>query len=304
MLNQIKIGKSAVETTTLGLGTNKVGGHNLFEGLEDQDGYEVVRTALDSNIKLLDTAYAYGYGRSEEIIGDVIKDYDRSNITIATKAAQDVNLDYKPNNNPEFLTQQIDHALKRLKTDYIDIFYIHFPDETTNKAEAIEALVKARDAGKIKAIGVSNFSLEQIKEANADDVIDVVEDHYSLVHRDAEKELIPYLNEHNITFVPYFPLASGILTGKYAKTDSGKFNQYSQAEFDQIIDAVEKVRRIAESKDATVAQVVLAWYLKNPNLGVVIPGARKAEQVKSNVKATAIELSDQEYHQIDAWFKF
>lgn len=304
MLNQIKIGKSAVETTTLGLGTNKVGGHNLFEGLENQDGYEVVRTALDSNIKLLDTAYAYGYGRSEEIIGDVIKDYDRSNITIATKAAQDVNLDYKPNNNPEFLTQQIDHALKRLKTDYIDIFYIHFPDETTNKAEAIEALVKARDAGKIKAIGVSNFSLEQIKEANADDVIDVVEDHYSLVHRDAEKELIPYLNEHNITFVPYFPLASGILTGKYAKTDSGKFNQYSQAEFDQIIDAVEKVRRIAESKDATVAQVVLAWYLKNPNLGVVIPGARKAEQVKSNVKATAIELSDQEYHQIDAWFKF
>ncbi|MGY1575746.1 aldo/keto reductase [Pediococcus pentosaceus] len=304
MLNQIKIGKSAVETTTLGLGTNKVGGHNLFEGLEDQDGYEVVRTALDSNIKLLDTAYAYGYGRSEEIIGDVIKDYDRSNITIATKAAQDINLDYKPNNNPEFLTQQIDHALKRLKTDYIDIFYIHFPDETTNKAEAIEALVKARDAGKIKAIGVSNFSLEQIKEANADDVIDVVEDHYSLVHRDAEKELIPYLNEHNITFVPYFPLASGILTGKYAKTDSGKFNQYSQAEFDQIIDAVEKVRGIAESKDATVAQVVLAWYLKNPNLGVVIPGARKAEQVKSNVKATAIELSDQEYRQIDAWFKF
>ncbi|MEE6728918.1 aldo/keto reductase [Pediococcus pentosaceus] len=304
MLNQIKIGKSAVETITLGLGTNKVGGHNLFEGLEDQDGYEVVRTALDSNIKLLDTAYAYGYGRSEEIIGDVIKDYDRSNITIATKAAQDVNNDYKPNNNPEFLTQQIDHALKRLKTDYIDIFYIHFPDETTNKAEAIEALVKARDAGKIKAIGVSNFSLEQIKEANADDVIDVVEDHYSLVHRDAEKELIPYLNEHNITFVPYFPLASGILTGKYAKTDSGEFNQYSQAEFDQIIDAVEKVRGIAESKDATVAQVVLAWYLKNPNLGVVIPGARKAEQVKSNVKATAIELSDQEYHQIDAWFKF
>ncbi|KAF0414168.1 aldo/keto reductase [Pediococcus pentosaceus] len=304
MLNQIKIGKSAVETTTLGLGTNKVGGHNLFEGLEDQDGYEVVRTALDSNIKLLDTAYAYGYGRSEEIIGDVIKDYDRSNITIATKAAQDVNLDYNPNNDPEFLTQQIDHALKRLKTDYIDIFYIHFPDETTNKAEAIEALVKARDAGKIKAIGVSNFSLEQIKEANADDVIDVVEDHYSLVHRDAEKELIPYLNEHNITFVPYFPLASGILTGKYAKTDSGKFNQYSQAEFDQIIDAVEKVRGIAESKNATVAQVVLAWYLKNPNLGVVIPGARKAEQVKSNVKATAIELSDQEYRQIDAWFKF
>ncbi|KAF0351826.1 aldo/keto reductase [Pediococcus pentosaceus] len=304
MLNQIKIGKSAVETTTLGLGTNKVGGHNLFEGLEDQDGYEVVRTALDSNIKLLDTAYAYGYGRSEEIIGDVIKDYDRSNITIATKAAQDVNLDYNPNNDPEFLTQQIDHALKRLKTDYIDIFYIHFPDETTNKAEAIEALVKARDAGKIKAIGVSNFSLEQIKEANADDVIDVVEDHYSLVHRDAEKELIPYLNEHNITFVPYFPLASGILTGKYAETDSGKFNQYSQAEFDQIIDAVEKVRGIAESKNATVAQVVLAWYLKNPNLGVVIPGARKAEQVKSNVKATAIELSDQEYRQIDAWFKF
>jgi myo-inositol catabolism protein IolS len=304
MLNQIKIGKSSVETTTLGLGTNKVGGHNLFDNLQDQDGYEVVKMALDSGIKLLDTAFAYGYGRSEEIIGDVIQDYDRSESTIATKAAHDPNRDYKPNNDPTFLKNQIDAALKRLKTDYIDIFYIHFPDETTNKADAIDVLVKARAEGKIKAIGVSNFTLDQIKEANVDDVIDVVEDHYSLIHRDAEKELLPYLKEHHITFVPYFPLASGILTGKYSKADYKKFDQYSKAEFEQIMNAVEKVRGIAEAKNATVAQVILAWYLKNPDVGVVIPGARKAEQVKSNVQATEINLNDQEYQQIDEWFKF
>ncbi|MFV5783445.1 aldo/keto reductase [Pediococcus acidilactici] len=303
MANLVRIGKSDVETTALGLGTNKVGGHNLFPNLKDEDGYAVVRKALDEGIQLLDTAFIYGKGRSEEIIGDVLQDYDRSKVVLATKAAQDPLHDYQPNNDPEFLTLQIDAALRRLKTDYIDIFYIHFPDETTNKYEAINALVKARKEGKIKAIGVSNFSLAQIKEANVEDVIDVVEDDYSLVHRDAEKELFPYLAEHQISFVPYFPLASGILTGKYTKKDHERFDQYSETQFNQIIEATEKVRQIAEAKQATVAQVILAWYFKNPAISVVIPGARKPEQVESNAKAMEIELSEQEYKEIDEWFK-
>lgn len=302
-MNTIKVGQSEVLTTQLGLGTNKVGGHNLFPNLQDQDGYAVVKTALDNRVQMLDTAFMYGLGRSEEIIGDVLQDYRREQVVIATKAAQDQSRNLKPNNQPAFLKKAVDDALKRLKTDYIDIFYIHFPDEKTPKAEAVAALTELKKAGKIKAVGVSNFSLAQIKAANQDGGVDIVEDHYSLVHRQAEKELLPYLTKNKITFVPYFPLASGLLTGKYNQSDSGKFTQFTSQQFQQIIDNLKFIRQIAEKHQATVAQVILAWYLKNPAIGIVIPGARKPDQVLSNAKAATIELSMEEFDQIDKLFQ-
>ncbi|MCT3398725.1 aldo/keto reductase [Lentilactobacillus hilgardii] len=303
MAQRIKIGKSTVTTTPLGLGTNKVGGHNLFDGLKDEDGVEVVKAALEDGISLLDTAYMYGLGKSEEIIGNVTQDYDRSKFVIATKAAQDPNNDLKPNNDPKFLKKSVDDALQRLQTDYIDIFYIHFPDDKTPKAEAVQALVEEKKAGKIKAIGVSNFSLDQIKEANADNQIDIVEDNYSLVHREAEKEEFPYLKEHQISFVPYFPLSSGLLTGKYTPADNSKFSRFSSRQYTAIMAALEKVKAIAVAHQATVAQTILAWYIKNQNISVVIPGARVADQVHSNAQAMDITISDDEFKQIDQLFK-
>jgi len=302
MENLIKIGNTDVTSKKIGLGTNKVGGHNLFGNLKDEDGYAVVKEAIDSGINTLDTAYMYGLGRSEEIIGDVIQNYDRSKLVIATKAAQDPDNDLKNDNSPEFLKKAVDLALKRLKTDYIDIFYIHFTDKDTPKNEAVAALNELKQAGKIKAIGVSNFSLDQIKEANKDGLVDIVEDNYSLLHRNAEKELFPYLRENNISFVPYFPLASGLLTGKYQLADDKKFTQYSEKQFADIIDSIDKVRKLADKYDATVAQVVLAWYMKNPDISIVIPGARKPEQVDQNVKSLNVELADADYKAIDAAF--
>lgn len=302
MTQTVKIGKSSVETTPLGLGTNKVGGHNLFDGLKDEDGFRVVKAALDDGISLLDTAFMYGLGKSEEIIGDVIQDYDRDQFVIASKAAQDPNNNLQPNNNPAFLKQSVDDALLRLETDYIDIFYIHFPDDKTPKAEAVQALVDEKKAGKIKAIGVSNFSLDQIKEANVDDQVDIVEDNYSLVHRQAEQAEFGYLKDHQISFVPYFPLASGLLTGKYTPADASKFKQLSSDQYQTIMDNLEVVKGIAVAHSATVAQAILAWYIKNPDISVVIPGARVADQVHSNAKAMAIDLSDAEYQQIDQLF--
>lgn len=303
MAQRIKIGKSTVTTTPLGLGTNKVGGHNLFDGLKDEDGVEVVKAALEDGISLLDTAYMYGLGKSEEIIGNVTQDYDRSKFVIATKAAQDPNNDLKPNNDPKFLKKSVDDALQRLQTDYIDIFYIHFPDDKTPKAEAVQALAEEKKAGKIKAIGVSNFSLDQIKEANADNQVDIVEDNYSLVHREAEKEEFPYLKEHQISFVPYFPLSSGLLIGKYTPADNSKFSRFSSKQYTAIMAALEKVKAIAVAHQATVAQTILAWYIKNQNISVVIPGARVADQVHSNAQAMDITISDDEFKQIDQLFK-
>lgn len=312
MTKEIYIGSSTVKTTPLGLGTNAVGGHNLFPNLDEQAGIDSVKAALDNGIKLLDTAYVYGLGRSEELISQAIKDYDRSQITIATKGAQIIQ-DGKQtlSNDPEFLKKSVEESLERLQTDYIDIFYIHFPDENTPKDEAVAALNELKQAGKIKAIGVSNFSLEQIKEANKNGQVDVVEDQYSLVDRSAEQKLFPYLRENNISFVPYFPLASGLLTGKYsnealdfAEGDiRAEDPNFQGTRFNAITDAVNSLKPIAENHNATIAQVVLAWYIKNPDVAVVIPGAKRPEQVKSNAKSLAVSLSDEEYNSIDNAFK-
>ncbi|AFR99302.1 aldo/keto reductase [Lentilactobacillus buchneri] len=302
MNNSVKIGKSEVVSGPLGLGTNKVGGHNLFDGLKDSDGEAVIKAALNDGITLLDTAFMYGLGKSEDIIGNVIQDFDRSKFVIASKAAQDPNNDLKPNNDPKFLTKSIDESLERLQTDYIDIFYIHFPDDKTPKAEAVDALAQAKKAGKIRAIGISNFNLDQIKEANQDNQVDVVENNYSLVHRDAESEIFPYLKAHQISFVPYFPLASGLLTGKYSRNDADKFSRFSPSKFNQIMDSLDQIKTIAENHQATIAQTILAWYIANPDISVVIPGARLPEQVDSNAKALDVQLSSAEFDEINGLF--
>lgn len=307
----VKIGKSNVESTPLGLGTNAVGGNNLFPNLKDETGIQIVKAGLDSGITLLDTAFAYGMGHSEELIGQAIKGYDRSKFVIATKAAQDTSDgDVKINNNPQFLKQSVEDALKRLQTDYIDIFYIHFPDDQTPKDEAVAALNEMKQEGKIKAIGVSNFSLDQIKEANKDGLVDVVEDQYSLLHRDAEKEMFDYLRENNISFVPFFPLASGLLTGKYSEVVDFPENDirhgnpdFTGERFEKIVEKVNNLKPLADKHGITTAQLVLAWYIKNPDITVVIPGAKRPEQVQSNAKALNVELSDEEYAQIDNDFR-
>lgn len=310
MVKTVKIGKSEVVSTPLGLGTNAVGGYNLFPNLNDDDGLNIVKTGIENGITLLDTAYVYGLGHSEELVGQAIKDFDRHQLVIATKGAHDFSSGEQViRNDPKFITQQVDNSLKRLGTDYIDIYYLHFPDHDTPKAEAVGALQRLREQGKIRAIGVSNFSLDQIKEANADGYVDVVEDEFSLLHQDRGADMLPYLKENNISFVPYFPLASGLLTGKYQRDTTfpdddirSQMADFQEPRYGQILTAVDAIRPIAEAHDATVAQTVIAWYIKNPLISVVIPGAKKPEQVAANAKAQDVELSDEEFKQIDDAF--
>lgn len=310
-VNLVKVGHSDVLATPLGLGTNAVGGYNLFPNLKDDDGRALVRAALDNGINLLDTAYVYGLGHSEELVGSVMKEYDRDKIVLATKGAQDFSSgDQVINNRPEFLTEQVNKSLERLGTDYIDIFYIHFPDHDTPKAEAVGALQKLKEAGKIRAIGISNFSLDQIKEANADGYVDVVEDEFSLLHQDHLTEgMLDYLHDHQISFVPYFPLASGLLTGKYdhkvdfpADDIRSQIADFSEPRFSKVLAAVDVVRPIAKAHQATIAQVILAWYMQNPLISMVIPGAKHDTQVKANARSLDIKLTDLEYRTIEQAF--
>ncbi|MFF2752886.1 aldo/keto reductase [Psychrobacillus sp. NPDC058041] len=310
MSKNVEIGKTGLFVNPLGLGTNAVGGHNLFPSLNDETGKEIVRTAINNGIDFLDTAFIYGPGRSEELIGEVLKETGkRQEIVVATKGAHKF-LDGKVivDNNPSFLKETVENSLRRLQTDYIDLFYIHFPDENTPKEEAIGSLSRLKEEGKIRAIGVSNFTLDQLKEGNQDGHIDVLQSGYNLIKREAENDLIPYANEHNISFIPYFPLASGLLTGKFDKNstfeDGRSKNPLFQGEaFDRNLEKVEQLRVIANVKNVAVSNLVLAWYLAQDTIDVIIPGAKKSEQVLDNIKTLEVQLSLQEIKEIDQIFQ-
>jgi myo-inositol catabolism protein IolS len=308
MAKRIRIGKTDLMVNPIGLGTNAVGGHNLFPNLDEEAGRDLVRAGLDNGINFLDTAFIYGPKRSEEIIGEVLKERgNRSELVIATKAAHKfVGKEVVIDNSPAFLKQSVEESLKRLQTDYIDLFYIHFPDQDTPKDEAVGLLKQLKDAGKIRAIGVSNFSIDQLKEANKNGYVDVYQGEYNLLSREAEQELFPYVTDKGISFVPYFPLASGLLTGKYdihtkLAEKRGKF--FKKDLFEQTIEKVEKIRKIATGKGVEVAHVVLAWYLTREAIDVIIPGAKRADQVIQNLKTLEVYLTDEEIEEIDRIFQ-
>lgn len=302
-----KLGKTDIKVNPIGLGTNAVGGHNLYPNLDEEQGKDVVRAAIENGVTLLDTAFIYGLGRSEELVGEVVKEYNREDVVIATKGAHYFDGDEtKLSNDPEFLKEQVENSLKRLQTDYIDLYYIHFPDEDTPKDKAVATLQELKEQGKIKAIGVSNFSLEQLKEANKDGHVDVVQLEYNLLNRKNE-EILNYTAENNITFIPYFPLVSGLLAGKYDENTT--FNdlradnpEFQGERFKENLKKVDKLRDIAKEHNVEVAHIVLAFYLTKPSLDVIIPGAKRKDQVIDNLKTLDVKLTKENLETIEELF--
>ncbi|KGR76100.1 aldo/keto reductase [Ureibacillus sinduriensis] len=310
MENRVVLGKSGLIVNPVGLGANAVGGHNLYPNLDEEVGKDLVRKAIENGMNFIDTAFSYGPARSEELIAEVLKESGkRHEVIVATKIAQKF-VDGKKliDNSPAFLRSEVEKSLKRLQTDYIDLLYLHYPDESTPKDEAIGALKQLKDEGKIRAIGVSNFTPQQLKEANKDGYVDAVQGEYNLLSRSAETDYFPYTIENNIAFIPYFPLASGLLTGKY--TAASTFNDlrnrlpYFQEEvFAKNLEKVERVRSIANQKGVDVAHIVLAWYLEQEAVTAVIPGAKNSEQVLNNLKTLDVQLTNDEILAIDLLFK-
>ncbi|OZU90629.1 oxidoreductase [Virgibacillus indicus] len=310
MTKQRELGKTGIYVNPIGLGTNAVGGHNLYPNLDEEAGKELVRAAIENGVNFIDTAFLYGPGRSEELVGEAIKETGkRDELIVATKGSvKFVGQEMQQDNTPAFLKQEVENSLKRLQTDYIDLFYIHYPDNVTPGYEAVGALKELKDQGKIRAIGLSNFSIDQLKEANRDGYVDVYQGEYNLINRSAEKELLPYTAENNITFIPFFPLASGLLAGKYNKdmtfNDLRSNMPHLKGEaFAQNLEKVERIREIAHAKNVDVAHVVLAWYLTRNSLDAVIPGAKRAEQVLDNLKTLDVQLTAEEIQAIDRTFQ-
>ena len=300
--------KANITISEIGLGTNAVGGHNLYENLNEQDGKELVSAALDLGITLFDTADIYGKGRSEELVGEVLNKYPREGFVLATKGGRHWFEDgsVKTNNHPQYLRSALENSLNRLQMDYVDLYYLHFPDNKTPLAEAIGELSRLKEEGKIRAIGISNVTLDQLLEANVHNDISVLQSPYNMLNRSAEQELLPYCVKNDISFVPYGPLAYGLLGGKYTKDfklGSGDWrisDPLFQGElFEQTLIKVDRLKGIAEEKQTTLPNLALAWLLAQDGVDTVIPGGKHKNQVATNVQATDILLTKEDLVNIE-----
>lgn len=304
--------KTNIKISEIGLGTNAVGGHNLFENLNEQDGQELVSAALDLGITFIDTADIYGKGRSEELVGEVLKNHSRDEFVLATKGGRHWFEDgsVKTDNHPQYLRGAFENSLKRLQMDYVDLYYLHFPDNETPLAESIGELSRLKEEGKIRAIGISNVTLEQLIEANVHNDISVLQSPYNMLNRSGEQDLLPYCIKNEISFIPYGPLAYGLLGGKYTKNfklgkgDWRISDPLFQGElFEQTLIKVEALKGIAEEKQTTLPNLALAWLLAQDGVDAVIPGGKHKKQVANNVKATDVLLTNEDLAYIERILK-
>ncbi|MBD2205872.1 aldo/keto reductase [Calothrix sp. FACHB-1219] len=296
------LGKSSVQITPILMGTWQAG-KKMWVGIEDADSIQTIRAAFEAGITTIDTAEVYGDGHSEQIVAEALADV-REQVEYATKVFVN-HLKYQQ------VIEACERSLKNLKTDYIDLYQIHWPSGSFNNEivpieETMSALNLLKEQGKIRAIGVSNFSRDQLAEASQYGRIDSVQPPYSLFWRQIEKDLTPYCVENQISILAYSPLAQGLLTGKFPRGtkfeqgDNRADNKLFQGEnFERAQQALDKLRPIAEKHNASLAQLALAWLIAQPQANA-IAGARYPQQAKDNALAAQVQLSPAELAEIDA----
>lgn len=296
-----KLGTSGVKISQILMGTWQAG-KRWWTGIEDDDSIQAIRAAVNAGITTIDTAEVYGNGHSERVVAQAVADI-RERVEYATKVFAN-HLQY------DEVIAACDRSLENLQTDYIDLYQIHWPSGSFGSdivpiGETMEALNYLKEQGKIRAIGVSNFSKSQLEEACQYGRIDSLQPPYSLFWRYVETDAMPYCIENNISILAYSPLAQGLLTGKFAPghkfepEDNRSQNKLFQGEnFSRAYTAVEKLRPIAAKYNCTLAQLALAWLIAQPNTQA-IAGARYAEQAIGNAGAASIQLDATDLGQID-----
>jgi aryl-alcohol dehydrogenase-like predicted oxidoreductase len=277
----------SLEVSIVGLGCNNFGWR-----IDAVAAAAVVDAALDAGINFFDTADVYGKGQSEEFLGRALG-RRRENIVLATKFGMKMDEQHH-GAKPEYVRQAAEDSLRRLGTDYIDLYQLHQPDPGVPIADTLGALDELVHAGKVREIGCSNFSAEQLREANR---FVSVQNQYSLVHREPEAEVIPECERLGIAFIPYFPLANGLLTGKYRKGQPLPENSRAKDGFgpkvftDQNLDLVERLTQFATSRGHTMLELAVSWLLARPVVASVIAGAKTPDQVRANASAAGWRLT-------------
>jgi len=297
------LGSSDVKITPIIMGTWQAG-KKMWVGIEDTETIAAIKNAFDAGITTVDTAEVYGEGHSERIVAAALSEV-RDRVVYASKVFSN-HLKY------DLVIEACERSLKNLKTDYIDLYQIHWPAGSWNSeivpiSETMKALNKLKEDGKIRAIGVSNFSKSQLEEASQYGRIDSLQPPYSLFWRQVEKDARDYCVENNISIWAYSPLAQGLLTGKFDKDHQfaegdhrAKNKLFSIKEnYHRVQIALDRLRPIAAKNDCSLAQLSLAWLIAQPQTNAIV-GARNTKQVLANAKAAEVKLSSEDLAEINA----
>ncbi|HBT26683.1 MAG TPA: aldo/keto reductase [Pseudothermotoga sp.] len=304
------------QISVIGLGCWELSGSNVWQGSNDEDSIKVVHKALKAGINFFDVAPVYGFGHAEEILGRAIEGFPRDKILIATKCGLvwDEHKRIKRCLKPESVFQEIDQSLKRLKTDYVDLYQLHWPDPNTPIEETLDALTKLQKEGKIRYIGLSNFSRDIASKVLP--YISSMQGLYNMFERNAtsyhsipleyrsEKEILPFCERNGLAFFPYSPLMQGILTGKFLENevfvDVRSANpKLSGEEFKKYIGVVRKLMEISREIGKPLSQVSINWLLKHEAITSIIAGATNPSHIEENVKALDWEMDDEVYRYIE-----
>lgn len=304
------LGRSGLEVSVVGLGCNNFGMRCDYDQSE-----RVVNHALDAGITLLDTADVYGgQGKSEEFLGKILKG-KRENVVIATKFASKMGEGpHKAGGSRKYIINAVEDSLRRLQTDYIDLYQMHRPDPTTPIEETLRALDDLVTAGKVRYIGSSNFNGWQTAEAHyiaqqrGYTPFISAQNEYNLLDRRIETELVPACNKYGLQILPFFPLASGFLTGKYRQgQDLPAGTRLANAGpmagrilTDKNYEMLGKLEAFAEARGKTMVDLAIGWLASLSHVGSVIAGATKPEQVDQNVAAGGWRLTEEELAEVDA----
>ena len=304
------LGNSSLSISAMGLGC--MGMSEFYGATDDTESIATINLAIDSGMNFLDTADIYGPFTNETLVGNTIRER-RSEVVLATKFAiiRDINDPTKRSisGRPEYVKSACEASLKRLGTDYIDLYYQHRVDVNTPIEETIGAMAELVKEGKVRYLGLSEASANTIKRANAVHPISAVQSEYSLWSRDIEAEIIPACEELGITLVAYSPLGRGFLTGQIKSFDDlaiDDFRRYSPRfqgdNFQKNLELVAKIKNIADEKGCTTAQLALAWVMaQKPNI-VPIAGTKRRNYLKDNLGGLDVELSANDLAQIEAAF--
>jgi aryl-alcohol dehydrogenase-like predicted oxidoreductase len=306
-----RLGRSGLTVSVVGLGCNNLGGR-----LEREGTHGVVDAAVDAGITLFDTADIYGmpHGASEEELGKALRSR-RDAVVVATKFGMDMEgangPDFGARGSRRYVVRAVEASLRRLRTDHIDLLQMHEPDPVTPIEETLAALDDLVRAGKVRYVGSSNFAAWQVVEAEWVSRVDGVtrfisaQNRYSLLERSAEAELIPACEQYGIGLIPYFPLESGLLSGKYRRgQEAPRGSRLSRERYQRILsdapwDTIEALTAYAADRDATILDVAIGGLIAQPGVASVIVGAMSGVQVKANVAAAAWEPTAADLAELD-----
>jgi aryl-alcohol dehydrogenase-like predicted oxidoreductase len=304
-MEYIELGRSGLRVSRVCFGTWQFGGE--WGSVERDEAKAAVRAALDRGVTFFDTAQAYGFGDSEALLAEGLgDDVHRDDVIVATKGGLRPTGDGPERDaSPAFLRDGVEHSLRHLGVEAIDLYQVHWPDRTTAPEETGAALQELKDEGKIRHVGVSNFSPAEMEELSRAVEVETDQPPYNLFNRDIEDDVLPWCREHDIGLLVYGPLSHGLLSGRFdpsglADDDWRRGHAPFEGEaLERNLEAVERLKEFAERRGYTLAQLSVAWVLAQPGVHVAITGARRPEHVDGIAPAADIKLSEQDLAEID-----